>query len=310
MADEIPEKPPSFLMRLTRLVGVVLMVVSCAYVVRELWRDNDLLRALEFSGGVGGALGVAVMMWVVLNVCLGWGWRPLVFWAGGRISNRDSIELSMRTQVAKYLPGNVFHIAGRVLLAREFGVTAAQAGFTTALESLLLVGMAVAIGLPFLLLAPGSGIFASLTLVAVGAIVLTMSSRVRRLLQSRFGLAMELPAAAVVACLVRAGLSYLWVFVLQAGMFVVIAHAVLPEFAWSAFTTLQAVAVSWVAGFVVIGAPGGLGVRELVFGLFADATVGQPELLLVAALMRGCSIAGDLICLGIGTAMRSARSTA
>ena len=57
----------------------------------------------------------------------------------------------------------------------------------------------------------------------------------------------------------------------------------------------------------MIGSPGGLGVREAAFAVFALNEGMRVELLLVAALMRVASVIGDLGSLGVGTLVQRGR---
>ena len=53
--------------------------------------------------------------------------------------------------------------------------------------------------------------------------------------------------------------------------------------------------VSWMAGFVVVGVPGGIGVRETIFISMTTAALGPGVAVSAAVLSRVVSIAVDLI---------------
>jgi uncharacterized membrane protein YbhN (UPF0104 family) len=52
---------------------------------------------------------------------------------------------------------------------------------------------------------------------------------------------------------------------------------------------------SWLAGFVVVGVPGGIGVREAVFTSLASPIIGTPLAVSLALLSRVVFIAVDII---------------
>ncbi len=60
-------------------------------------------------------------------------------------------------------------------------------------------------------------------------------------------------------------------------------------------TLIYATCVSWIAGFVIIGLPGGLGVREAVFISMMTAPLGAGLAVSVAVVSRVVSIAVDLL---------------
>jgi hypothetical protein len=51
---------------------------------------------------------------------------------------------------------------------------------------------------------------------------------------------------------------------------------------------------SWLAGFVVVGVPGGIGVREAVFTSLAGGIIGTPMAVSLALMSRVVFIAVDL----------------
>ena len=63
---------------------------------------------------------------------------------------------------------------------------------------------------------------------------------------------------------------------------------------------LAASAASWAAGFVVIGAPGGLGVREAAFVALAGGALGESQALLLIGLFRIVTFLGDTLLFAAG----------
>jgi uncharacterized membrane protein YbhN (UPF0104 family) len=61
-------------------------------------------------------------------------------------------------------------------------------------------------------------------------------------------------------------------------------------------------AASWLAGFVVIGAPAGLGVREAAFVALAGPALGEDRALLLIGLFRVVTFLGDTLFLAAGAA--------
>ena len=129
--------------------------VSGRYPDGGVRRLSDGVRASgaswELSGrrARGGRPISGFMNW---TTCFAGPWLgSLIKAMGNRIGLGDAVTLSMLTQASKYLPGNVFHLAGRVWLARKFGIERKLAALATAGEMGLLVFVAIVIGLPWLL---------------------------------------------------------------------------------------------------------------------------------------------------------------
>ena len=107
--------------------------------------------------------------------------------------------------------------------------------------------------------------------------------------------------------LVASTAAYGSVFVIQTVMFALIGSSQSLDWGLSWVGALQIVTITWLAGFVVVGSPGGLGVREAAFAVFAQNEEMRVELLLIAALMRVASLVGDLGSSGIGAIARRVR---
>lgn len=240
-----------------RGLGFSVSLVCCLYVFRELiYDDSKLTHGLpsQFLWSLVGATGC----WVLVNTALGVGWALMVRALGSEVGFLASITLSYRTQFAKYLPGNVFHHIGRVVLAKQLEIKAAIAGTATIMESIALVLVAGLIGLSFLF-TQGYGIPA-VVVVATGAIVLVIVL-IYPQLRRKLGITEALNVEHLHWGLFGS-LSYVFVFFLQAGMFILFAGVLAEPLQLSFVRILEMVSVTWAAGFVVIGAPGALGLER------------------------------------------------
>lgn len=286
----------ALLPKLARLAGFAITIVCIVYVSRELIirsesLDIGLIRGNWFSVVCG------VFLWVIINILLGVGWKFIANAIDGPISTFKSIALSLRTQAAKYLPGNVFHFAGRVWLAREESLSAKQAGLATVGESLLLIIMAIAIGVPIFW--GGQLALIPISTALILLILLVPNSRIlaNRILER---LSITLVSENLTRRTAMACAAYAAVLAAQTALFLLVADLVLENSRWTILEAAQISSLSWAAGFMVIGSPGGLGVREAVMSLFAAGDVEKGELILIASGMRACSIAGDLLSLVLG----------
>ena len=52
--------------------------------------------------------------------------------------------------------------------------------------------------------------------------------------------------------------------------------------------------IAWVAGFIIPGAPGGIGVREAVIIFFITPIVGEAQSVVVAVALRFVTLLGDV----------------
>ena len=211
-----------------------------------------------------------------------------------------------RTQIAKYLPGNCFHFVGRQMLGGALGHSQAGLALASLIETALLVAVATGLGLPLALARLGAW---SIVLPAGALAAVGLCLTVPRLLPA--GLWPE-PAAAGAGLgrLPLAGL--LRALALQAAFFGV-AGGILwflaallgghGPGALDPLTSISALALAWVAGFVAPGAAAGIGVREAVLIIVLDGALGAEASAAVALTLRLVATAGDGVFFGLALAL-------
>lgn len=277
--------------------GAGLVLLSFYLLLQELMQFGpDAMRFTSEPGLL--ALALAASLGYSLLLVL-----PAAAWScalGGReheaFVSKTAVIIYARSNILKYLPGNIFHFGGRQVMAHRAGWSHRSTLMATTLEivslplaagcvALIALGLSEAIaynGLPGALLPPdltpvaAALGFALACLAALGAAAMAR----RRGISARSLAAMvslEIVFFAASAALV-AGIA----------MAINVAEPIdLPMLA-------AAYLASWVLGFVVPGAPGGIGVREAAFMHLAAATVSAPAALALAILARLITTLGDL----------------
>ncbi len=232
-----------------------------------------------------------VLLCLFLNAMLGVGWASLLSLGRKGTPSMKGILVAWESQVAKYLPGNVFHFVGRVVSARRFGVPTIEGSRATLLEVGILTGLGCALGLPVLWSSDYSWFLTAFLIVCVflGLLLLPSIPLGKKLIPE--SLRSVKPKAGPTAWAV---LAYLVVFLAQGAVFIILMNSLAPELGWRADEAIRIVAFAWLVGFVTIGAPGGLGVREAVFLSMAPDGMGG-AVALCAAGLRLAGILGDLI---------------
>lgn len=288
---------------MVRFVGIGLTLLCCYFVGSILWRDSDAWCGYIGTIDVWIALIGGAVLWVVLNVFLGCAWSRILLLLGPSIPLSEAICMTLRTQIAKYLPGNVFHMAGRAVIARKSGVTLRTAALATGLEAALLVAIALVFSIRLLWSLPYFAWGSVVLLLLGGGTVFFLWSRFSEVFRkSKLGWSDGIPVYGALA------LCVVMVFVIQTTMFIWLETALYPNAAVPIFDRLELVSASWAAGFLVLGSPGGLGVREYVISMLAGSESLEARFVVVAALTRISSIFGDLLSLVLALAISAKES--
>lgn len=290
------------------VLGTVL-AVGCLYlVVRQIadgWDDyGDQIAAARWAW-----LLVALPLAVVGMSALGLVWRSALASLGAVVRRRDVFVWYQFGNLGKYIPGGVFQILGRGELATRGGVPRAVAYNSVALSmgATYLCGALVSAALlPFVFIEQGSiggawWVFLAIPagLAALHPVVLARFLALAERLFAGGGETRVPSWSSSVRLVLRHAVG--WFVNGLACWAVAVTFATDVPFATIVFAGI----VSWVAGFLVIFVPSGLGVREATFTAVA-ATALSPEIAATVAIVsRLVFVAGDLIGAGVALGVRA-----
>jgi len=259
---------------LSTLLGFVLAGLGAAFVAWSL--ADEWGRVLEATTGARPLwLGAGFVFGMAGIVHLGLGWRRALELLGFPCSRRDALRWYFVGQLGKYVPGGVWAVVGSAELAAGEGASRARAygamllalgcGYLAgilAVAGLLPFEVGLLQGLPtvgFLLVLIPLGVLA--VHPAVLGYVLEFTRRV-----SRWPIELEVPRWGSSLRLVG------WHLPAWLGLGLAtwcVARAL--EGPVPVVNIMLAGILAWVVGFLVVPAPGGLGVREAVFTVAATS---------------------------------------
>lgn len=236
------------LTRWLRQIGAGLALGGCIYVAHRIWHLVYVSGAPLDWPEPGAAL-LALALCTTAMTALAFGWSALLRACDEPTPAAAAFRAFAMSQPVKYLPGNVLHLVTRHMLGRADGGTHRRLLLATVLETASLMGTALL--LVGILASPemfGQFAMARWLVIAIGAACLVGASITVAHKRSRQGLAW---------LAVHFASSALY-FAATTMAFCLLAGSTAP--AWR--VALPVVSGSWVAGYLVVGAPGGLGVRE------------------------------------------------
>lgn len=266
--------------RRIRLLQWLLGAAIVGFAVRALVRNWDDLRAqpLEWNIEPGWLVLSAIVVWLMYGLLIAawrtmlgaWG-RGLDFWSAARIWTVSSL--------GKYVPGKVWAVAGMAVMAQRAGVGAGPATASAIILQVLAIGTGTAVaaltGWGALRAAyPGAGraVVMLLALTVVGAGVLLWPGSLRRVL--RWAMPAESSPAPPLGAV---GFGIAANTVAWAGYGVslwLLARGLLPGAGLGLLRAIAVFTASYLAGFLALFAPGGIGVREGVFILMLQGPIG------------------------------------
>ncbi|MEW6580270.1 MAG: hypothetical protein AB1435_13910 [Chloroflexota bacterium] len=266
---------------LIRVVKWLWLVLVAGAVVRYLWAHWDeigpQLRAISPA-----RLGLAAACLIASKLLLVVVSQRSVALAGHRIGYRRMFAINALSQLAKYLPGGIWHFVGRAGFYHADGLPLRAVTRAMVVENLWLVLSAFLAGLIGALAYYLSGMRAGIA--AVGLIAVWWA--LLWLIRLRFGGE-------------RSWRASLGTLALQAAIWALVGvslWAILPgQSGWrSVALAIGAFCLSWVIGYVAVFAPGGIGVRETVMTALLVPLLAVPDALVYAAAHRFVWVAAEL----------------
>jgi hypothetical protein len=194
-----------------------------------------------------------------------------------------------RTEIAKYLPGNVFHFIGRQALASKMGLSQKNMAQANIFATLILC---IATLLSAFLMALSSSIIDQ-KLLLLGAIASLGGIFFIIFIYGSFSKTKKLQMLATSTLSIA----------LQGVMLSIVIFKLLPETTFSLLVAMAAIYVlSWLVGFVTPGASGGLGVREGAFitiATFLHVNIAMDIIVFSVLYIRLINILSDITLYGI-----------
>ena len=131
------------LRRALHIFGSFLGIAGVIFVIIKLNVYADQLDFSRFNFCDWGLMSVFSVIYGVANVLLGFAWFDLLVFLGvGAVSRRWAVKVYGLSQLAKYVPGNIFHLAGRQAYGMAAGIPAIPLAKSSALE----LGLIAAVG--------------------------------------------------------------------------------------------------------------------------------------------------------------------
>ena len=293
-----------------RLIGIIIMAVAVVFLVRRfLSFQVDFSKLFSVQTLPYIVLVTVAVMVTLLIGSISWTiW--LSFFSGQKVPILATFSIYARSNIAKYLPGNVGHYAMRQLYGASLGVKQTELLFSSILE---IFCMAItAFILSFLLARDVIFTFLSnsfqrvwvlpLLIVVIVVIVAGVGFFLRKKKISVSEILSHLKKKEFRISLI----SVLGLIACNMAIYGVILLVLLrshTDIGSSGLLIISAGIVSWFAGFITPGAPGGIGVREAVMVLMLSPIISEDIVLYVAVVQRVAYIFSDVFTWVIGKAI-------
>jgi hypothetical protein len=287
-----------------------------AYYGIEAARYYDSVAQLRWTALLSATMAGAVVLQACSALLDAWSWGWLLRAFEVPTTMRQSLAIFGMAQFAKYLPGNVVQHVGRVVLARRAGWHTERVTLSLLVENVFAFGAGGLMALCGLTVSGDGLVGGERLLTAAGLAILgwlaaatglhSVLARPPEFLRRR--LALNAPLHIRTSVL----LIYFGIHVLSFAVMGCCLAILLWGLAWAwppgVWRVPAGVAVAWLAGYVIPGAPAGIGIREAVFTAFLSPHIETGIVISAALLWRIVSLAADAVLAVAGFSLRQVQT--
>lgn len=212
-------------------------------------------------------VGMSIIYFLLISA-LPLAWKLILYGLDVNVTFKESYYIFGTSQIAKYLPSNVIHYVGRYILASNMGISKKKISISIIIETILLLFSALTIYASIII----SVWFLFINFVIIFLFIYKYYYFILSYIIYTF---FTFCSGVFVYCIIK----YIGdVQTIELFLYIIAYYS-----------------VSWVAGYLIVGAPGGIGVREASFIFLLGTILAEPLLIISITIFRVISLASELV---------------
>ena len=277
-----------------RWCGTIFIFLLLGWVVSRVFKGYDALPEGAVSIQFGGLLQSSMIL-AFAYLLRAWVWCDIARAFGAEVRRRDGMRLYLASQAGRYLPGKVWIVAGAGVLGERYKIPG-RISMTATLVSVLLnqsVGLLVALGaLGMIGFDPATEfqypIFVGLMLLFSSFMMSPLFPRLLKELARRTGRTLTFPERPFSPwSALRIVNTFFGVWLLFGWGFLLLLRATFQfPIDLNVLEASSVLAAACIAGFLVLLAPSGLGVREAVLAILLTPVLGAAGAAIASGITR------------------------
>lgn len=287
--------------RIWSALGNFLMVIAIFYIVKYIYKENVDFSFLKQRENI-----ITVIFLVILSsanvVCLACAWKNNLelFALDSKIALKDAVWICTKSNLARYIPGNVAHYASRNIIGTKYELRQ-KAMVLASLAELLLVILVSGI------------IILALMFPKIQIVMYELLGERSSNLEGMVGFFILLFLIIVVIAFfllrekienfkfyvfkgIKSTIIYFFYHLIN---LLVFGGMIIYIFKVGTFDQIINLGgcylIAWLIGMITPGAPGGIGIREYILLVLLRETTEESAVLQMAVLMRMITLGGDIL---------------
>ncbi len=296
------------------LKNIIFKFIGYGITIASFFYIFFLLRNIEFGKLQGFLKNFFLIKYCIFtfictlsNFILAFAWRYILELLHQKsLPFGEILKIYMKTFIARYIPGNIFHFVGRQLLGKKLGISNFVLALSSVLESFLLL----IVGFTFILLGFSQNFFnisildrldiniqKFLILFAGGCFIAVIYLSYKKQLSEIFGsFSIRKMGYLVVMCIFYSA----FLFINGVILFCIFSFMLETDLKTGDLPIIVCANVfAWMGGFITPGAPGGLGVREALLVITLSNILPVTIIVTGALIFRIITLFGEVLALFI-----------
>lgn len=303
--------------RFYRYIGAAFVLICLVFFMKYFIENYNQLPKINWGVDTWSILAIALVIYICNHLLGSLAWAKLVRATGETFTIKDAVLVFSLSQFAKYIPGNVAQHIGKLTLTKTYKLKLPNIITSMVMEIVLLVvtgSVLSAVFFPFISdqyfskiigIPPLWSFFVILICVIVAPFILFrfINNNRPRFLKKRIGEDKILipHIKVVVECI----LYYALGFILMGLLTGIIAKSFFNVDGNYYILLTGIYIISWIAGYLMPGAPAGMGIREVILVTVLSIVFTSAEAVGLTIFMRFISIIGDLLIFIIALLVRT-----
>ncbi|MBN2545872.1 MAG: flippase-like domain-containing protein [Spirochaetes bacterium] len=233
-----------------------------------------------------------------------WGFVVKIF-SQIKLKMREMIAVYLKSNIAKYLPGNIFHFAGRHYYLRTQGLSDKSLLLSNSFEIIYTIIISISIILSGVylkvIIIPDAilhkiNIYYLLTLIVIITAAAAFFIIYKYLKKESINIKKYFTLRNLFFFIIITLMYFLIFIIIGAVLYAIMVVLLKHDFNIIDFYfVICTYSLAWMLGYIVPGAPGGLGIRETVIILMLEDKFSSSSALLASIILRVITITGDII---------------
>ena len=291
--------------RYIKTAGSILTILALVYLFSRFYKSGI---SFPESTGLPRLFLIFLIpsaLYAVILTVLIWNWQTLIrLFTGKTLALHKLASIYLKSNIGKYLPGNIMHLVGRGVLLERHLIGKREKIWSIAGENILLAFTALLVNSALLISGAipefkqalnifishlsGMATIAVIVLIPATLGTLYVIRKKKKIFPNLHNPGIRLPMLLLsntVSIFLIGMISVAAALLLFPGS---IQHSLIP-------TIFAAGTLSWMIGFITPGAPGGIGIREVIFHELLITQMKEPEILMILLIQRLACSGADFI---------------